>query len=120
MGNHEFDNGVEGLIKPFLQSVKFPVVSANIVPDQSLAANISGYYEAYAILSVGSETVAVVGYTSAETSFLSMPGRKQRLPFFSRHGKATWRCLDCNDMDLLCPRLFSQCFTLSCTVARTA
>lgn len=69
---------MEGLIKPFLQSVKFPVLSANIIPDQTLAANISGYYRPYVVLDVGSEKVAVVGYTSAETPYLSMPGMKKR------------------------------------------
>ncbi|XP_061699956.1 5'-nucleotidase [Syngnathoides biaculeatus] len=73
-GNHEFDNGVEGLIAPFLQNVNCSVVSSNIRPDQTLAPNLSRYYRPHAILSVGSEKVAVVGYTTVETPFLSMPG----------------------------------------------
>ncbi|XP_045919276.1 snake venom 5'-nucleotidase-like [Micropterus dolomieu] len=73
-GNHEFDNGVEGLIQPFLLNVNFSVVSANIQPDQTLAPKLSGYYEPYTVINVGSEKVAVVGYTTAETPFLSMPG----------------------------------------------
>lgn len=71
---------MEGLIKPFLQNVNCNVLSANIITDQTLAANFSGYYRPYASLSVGSEKVAVVGYTSAETPFLSMPGMKTQLP----------------------------------------
>ncbi|XP_008278215.1 5'-nucleotidase [Stegastes partitus] len=74
-GNHEFDNGVEGLIQPFLQSVNFSVVGANIKPDDTLAAKLSGLYKPYVVLSVGSEKVAVVGYTTTETSVLSMPGQ---------------------------------------------
>ncbi|XP_047466274.1 snake venom 5'-nucleotidase-like [Mugil cephalus] len=74
-GNHEFDNGVEGLIEPFLQNVKCDVVSSNIKPDHTLAANLSGYYQPYTVFSVGSEKVAVVGYTTTETPFLSMPGQ---------------------------------------------
>ncbi|TKS86675.1 5'-nucleotidase [Collichthys lucidus] len=74
-GNHEFDNGVEGLIQPFLQNVNCSVVSANIKADQTLAAKLSGYYKPYTILNVGSEKVAVVGYTTKETPFLSMPGQ---------------------------------------------
>lgn len=76
MGNHEFDNGVEGLIQPFLQDINCSVVSANIHPDQTLAANLSGYYKPYTIMNVGSEKVAVVGYTTAETPVLSMPGKR--------------------------------------------
>ncbi|XP_075963682.1 snake venom 5'-nucleotidase-like [Anarhichas minor] len=73
-GNHEFDNGVEGLIQPFLQTVNYSAVSANIKPDQTLAEKLSGYYQPYTVINVGSERVAVVGYTTTETPFLSMPG----------------------------------------------
>lgn len=66
---------MEGLIQPFLQNVKCSVVSANIKADQTLAANFSGYYQPYTIITVGEEKVAVVGYTTAETPFLSMPGK---------------------------------------------
>lgn len=82
MGNHEFDNGVEGLIKPFLENVNCTVVSANIHPDQTLEAKLSGYYQPYVILSVGSEKVAVVGYTTAESPFLSMPGMRKSFRCF--------------------------------------
>lgn len=73
-GNHEFDNGVEGLIKPFLQKVNFPVLSANIKADEVLAADISGYYQPYKVFTVDSQKVGVVGYTTAETPELSLPG----------------------------------------------
>lgn len=75
LGNHEFDNGVEGLIQPFLQNVNCSVLSANMQPDQTLAVKLSGYYQPYTVLNVGSEKVAVVGYTTAEAPFLSMPGK---------------------------------------------
>ncbi|KAF1374808.1 hypothetical protein PFLUV_G00232930 [Perca fluviatilis] len=73
-GNHEFDNGVEGLIQPFLQNVNCSVVSANIITDQT-GTKLSRYFQPYTVLNVGSEKVAVVGYTTAETPFLSMPGQ---------------------------------------------
>uniref|UniRef100_A0A0E9VYT8 Calcineurin-like phosphoesterase domain-containing protein n=1 Tax=Anguilla anguilla TaxID=7936 RepID=A0A0E9VYT8_ANGAN len=44
LGNHEFDNGVDGLIKPFLQEVNCSILSANIKPDATLAPKIAGYY----------------------------------------------------------------------------
>nr|XP_003474789.1 LOW QUALITY PROTEIN: 5'-nucleotidase [Cavia porcellus] len=74
LGNHEFDNGVEGLINPFLKETKFPVLSANIKAKEPLASQISGLYLPYKILSVGGENVGIVGYTSKETPFLSNPG----------------------------------------------
>lgn len=65
---------MEGLIKPFLQEVNCSILSANIKPDHTLA-NLSLYYQPYKVFTVGSEKVAVVGYTTAETPYLSMPGK---------------------------------------------
>ncbi|XP_051954250.1 5'-nucleotidase [Xyrauchen texanus] len=73
-GNHEFDNGVDGLVKPFLQDVNFTVLSANIKADNTIAPQISGYYFPYKIFAINSEKVGVVGYTSVETPALSLPG----------------------------------------------
>uniref|UniRef100_A0A8C9AM75 5'-nucleotidase n=1 Tax=Prolemur simus TaxID=1328070 RepID=A0A8C9AM75_PROSS len=74
LGNHEFDNGVEGLMDPLLKETKFPILSANIKAKGPLASQISGLYLPYKILSVGDEVVGIVGYTSKETPFLSNPG----------------------------------------------
>ncbi|KAG5277446.1 hypothetical protein AALO_G00117710 [Alosa alosa] len=74
LGNHEFDNGWEGLVSPFLQDVSCTILSANIKADASLASSVSGKYLPYKIFNMGSEIVAVVGYTSRETPALSMPG----------------------------------------------
>ncbi|KAJ3606694.1 hypothetical protein NHX12_026213 [Muraenolepis orangiensis] len=75
LGNHEFDNGVEGLQRPFLEKVGFPVLSANIYnttpPTQ---ANKPYFVQPYAVLTVGGQEVGVVGYTSQETPALSNPG----------------------------------------------
>ncbi|XP_007111493.2 5'-nucleotidase [Physeter macrocephalus] len=74
LGNHEFDNGVEGLIDPLLKEARFPILSANIKARGPLASQISGLYSPYKILPVGVEVVGIVGYTSKETPFLSSPG----------------------------------------------
>uniref|UniRef100_A0A672K2Y9 5'-nucleotidase n=1 Tax=Sinocyclocheilus grahami TaxID=75366 RepID=A0A672K2Y9_SINGR len=74
LGNHEFDNGVDGLLKPFLQEVNCTVLSANIKADQTIAPQFSIYYFPYKIFTVNSEKVGVVGYTSVETPALSLPG----------------------------------------------
>lgn len=73
-GNHEFDNGVEGLMKPFMEQIECPVLSANIKADETLAATFGTSYLPYKILTVGGEKVGVVGYTSKETPALSKPG----------------------------------------------
>ncbi|XP_039709211.1 5'-nucleotidase [Pteropus medius] len=74
LGNHEFDNGPEGLIDPLLKEARFPILSANIKAKGPLASQISGLYFSYKNLSVGGEVVGIVGYTSKETPFLSNPG----------------------------------------------
>ncbi|KAM5164777.1 5'-nucleotidase [Mantella aurantiaca] len=78
LGNHEFDNGLSGLVNPFFTNVKFPIISANIKADSQIASNISGYYQPYKILTVGGEQIAIVGYTSKETPVLSDPGPNLR------------------------------------------
>ncbi|XP_041109667.1 snake venom 5'-nucleotidase-like [Polyodon spathula] len=74
LGNHEFDKGMEGLISPFLQKVNCSVLSANMKPEKELADKISGLVLPYKIFTLGSEKVAVVGYTTKETPILSTPG----------------------------------------------
>lgn len=73
-GNHEFDNGVDGLMKPFMEQIRCPVLSANIKPDRTLAATFGSSFLPYKIFTVGDQQVGVVGYTSQETPALSKPG----------------------------------------------
>lgn len=74
LGNHEFDNGVEGLMKPFMEKIRCPVLSANIEVDQTLAATFGTAFLPYKVLTVGGERVGVIGYTTRETPALSRPG----------------------------------------------
>ncbi|XP_072292315.1 5'-nucleotidase-like, partial [Eucyclogobius newberryi] len=74
LGNHEFDNGVSGLMKPFLEQVKCPILSANLRTDPPLSATFGTAFSPYKVLSVGGQRVGVVGYTSRETPALSNPG----------------------------------------------
>ncbi|CAK6446795.1 unnamed protein product [Pipistrellus nathusii] len=74
LGNHEFDNGAEGLINPLLRQAQFPILSANIKAKGPLASQMANLYWPYKILPVGEESVGIVGYTSRETPVLSKPG----------------------------------------------
>ncbi|KAK2146238.1 hypothetical protein LSH36_623g03008 [Paralvinella palmiformis] len=71
LGNHEFDNGVSGLVHPFLEQVRFPVVCCNIETSRApeLAARISNY----TVLNVSGELIGVVGYVTKDTAFLATP-----------------------------------------------
>ncbi|KAM9354301.1 snake venom 5'-nucleotidase-like [Pholidichthys leucotaenia] len=75
LGNHEFDNGVDGLMKPFMEQIACPVLSANIKTDDTLSITFGSSFLPYKIFTVGDHKVAVVGYTSRETPALSRPGK---------------------------------------------
>lgn len=62
-------------MKPFLQDVRCPVLSANLIPDETLSATFGKSFLPYKIFTVDGQQVAVVGYTTKETPFLSMAGR---------------------------------------------
>ena len=70
LGNHEFDNGVEGLL-PFLQSVNFSVISANI--DASNEPLIDGLFNASVIKEIDGQKIGIVGYTTKDTPKLVNP-----------------------------------------------
>lgn len=74
LGNHEFDNGVNGLLEPFLRNVTFPVLSANLKEDADQVPSLKDYYAASTVLTRGGEKIGVVGYTTKETPTLSSPG----------------------------------------------
>lgn len=74
LGNHEFDNGVPGLMEPFLGQVLCPVLSSNIRTDPPLDATFGTAFSPYTVVQVGDESVGIVGYTSRETPALSDPG----------------------------------------------
>ncbi|NXO04262.1 V5NTD nucleotidase, partial [Rhinopomastus cyanomelas] len=74
LGNHEFDEGVSGLLDPLLKNANFTILSANIKGKTPLGKEMMKYVHPYKIVHFGSEAVGIVGYTTSETSFLSQPG----------------------------------------------
>ena len=71
VGNHEFDDGPEGLAA-FLDQVAFPVLSANI--DVSGNALLAGRVGKSTVLEVGGERVGVVSVLAEDTPETSSPG----------------------------------------------
>lgn len=69
MGNHEFDDGVKGLI-PFIDNATFPIVTANLdlskQPDLA-ATNLKNS----TILEINGRKIGVIGYLTPETKILS-------------------------------------------------
>lgn len=69
-GNHEFDDGIEGL-HPFAVNLSFPVITSNIDSDGTMLKNT---YRPYLELNISGERIAIIGYTTTETPTLSQPG----------------------------------------------
>ncbi|NXI68508.1 5NTD nucleotidase, partial [Anseranas semipalmata] len=74
LGNHEFDEGVSGLLDPLLRNANFTILSANIKGKTPLGNEMMKYVHPFKILHIDSEKIGIVGYTTKETSFLSQPG----------------------------------------------
>jgi len=72
LGNHEFDDGIEGL-EPFLRENTCPILAANL--DISREPILSGLFQPSIIVAVGGRKVGIVGYTTPETLEVSNPGR---------------------------------------------
>lgn len=70
-GNHEFDNGVAGLV-PFVDNLTLPILNCNI--DASGEPRLNGKFNKSTILTVGGEKFGIIGYITEETAEISNPG----------------------------------------------
>lgn len=73
LGNHEFDDGVEGLI-PFLNKATFPVLVANLNLTNQPGLAATKALKPSTILDVEGTKVGVIGYLTSETGDLSLAG----------------------------------------------
>ncbi|WP_192252402.1 5'-nucleotidase C-terminal domain-containing protein [Mesorhizobium silamurunense] len=71
LGNHEFDDGESALV-PYLDKAKFPVVSANVVPNDKSGAN--GKIKPSIVVEVGGQKIGIVGAVTNDTPELASPG----------------------------------------------
>ena len=71
IGNHEFDDGEEGLAT-FFDAVEFPIISANVRPDMQSA--LADKVKPSIVLEVGGQKIGVVGAVANDTAELSAPG----------------------------------------------
>ncbi len=72
MGNHEFNEGSDGLAD-FVTSLNFPSVSANI--DFSGDSYLAGLVAPSVVLEVGGESIGIIGLTTPETVILNLPSK---------------------------------------------
>jgi len=71
LGNHEFDDGPDGL-DPFLSRVGFPVVSGNI--NVSASNVLAGRVKDRVVLEVGGERIGIVSALTVDTVEIASPG----------------------------------------------
>lgn len=71
VGNHEFDDGPEGLLK-LVDGVSFPVISGNI--DVSQSNVLAGKVANHVVLEVGGEKIGLISALATDTSETSSPG----------------------------------------------
>jgi len=72
LGNHEFDDGVKGLV-PFLKNQTVPFVVSNI--DTQHTPELNGLYQPSIVLRVGDKKIGLIGYLTPETLEVSNPGK---------------------------------------------
>ncbi|XP_012550294.1 apyrase isoform X1 [Bombyx mori] len=74
LGNHEFDNGIEGVV-PYLEHLDSPVVTANIIDDDE--PSIQGLYKPSIIVERGGRKIGIIGVIIAITDQLASTGKLQ-------------------------------------------
>ncbi|MFQ6551582.1 bifunctional metallophosphatase/5'-nucleotidase [Aestuariibius insulae] len=71
VGNHEFDDGNEGLLK-LTEGVEFPILGGNL--DLSQSDSLQGQVEDHTILEIGGERIGIVSALATDTVETSSPG----------------------------------------------
>jgi 5'-nucleotidase len=71
LGNHEFDDGPEGLAD-FLDKVTFPVISGNL--DVSQSNVLAGRVQNHTVLEVGGQKIGIISALATDTTETSSPG----------------------------------------------
>uniref|UniRef100_A0A336N6I4 apyrase n=1 Tax=Culicoides sonorensis TaxID=179676 RepID=A0A336N6I4_CULSO len=70
LGNHEFDDGIDGVV-PYLTNIASPIVVCNI--DDTDVPKLHGLHKKSVILPRGSKKIAVIGVIIEDTPNLSRP-----------------------------------------------
>ena len=65
MGNHEFDDGINGFL-PFAENITYPLVCANC--DFSQYPELKNLIKPYIINDVGGKKIGIIGFLTIDTS----------------------------------------------------
>ncbi|KAJ8983905.1 hypothetical protein NQ317_006709 [Molorchus minor] len=77
LGNHEFEDKIEGLI-PFINALNSPVVVSNI--DASLEPRLQGLYTKSTIVERNGKKIGIIGVIAANTNTIADTGKLKFLP----------------------------------------
>lgn len=69
LGNHEFDDGVDGLV-PFIQNASFPIVTSNLDLSKEPKLAATNLLNS-TVLTVGGTKIGVIGYLTTDTKIIS-------------------------------------------------
>jgi len=75
LGNHEFDDGIAGLL-PFLKntSTTFPMISSNIDDSQlPVEQKLTDYIKKSTIATINGKKIGIIGYVTTKTAEISQP-----------------------------------------------
>ncbi|CAH0402434.1 unnamed protein product [Chilo suppressalis] len=72
LGNHEFDNGIEGAV-PYIKALNSTVVTANIIDDDE--PSIQGTYKSSTIVERNGTQIGIIGVIIASTNELASTGK---------------------------------------------
>ncbi|KAJ8712722.1 hypothetical protein PYW08_008026 [Mythimna loreyi] len=64
LGNHEFDDGIPGLV-PYIKALKAPVVAANLVSAEN--SPMHGIYQPHVVLERNGRKIGIIGLITKET-----------------------------------------------------
>ena len=81
LGNHEFDEGIEGLL-PFLEAANFPVLVSNMQTDRE--PQMTGKTSKSLVTQVGGHQIGIIGYIFPDTTVTHFQTCIQRIyrPYF--------------------------------------
>ncbi|XP_057652348.1 apyrase-like isoform X1 [Diorhabda carinulata] len=72
LGNHEFDDGIDGIV-PYIKALKHPIIVSNI--DDSLEPSIQGTYKKSVVIERNGKKIGIVGVLTADCANLSSTGK---------------------------------------------
>lgn len=70
LGNHEFDNGVAGLI-PFIQNVTCPVLASNLILTKEPKLQAEPNLMNSVVIDINGTKIGIIGYLTPDTKFIA-------------------------------------------------